>query len=473
MELEDAVCATEADTHLASVLGGDSQDLLQDLLNVFNEEPPFGGSFVQEQPDAPTSTRTENAGSGQPASSSEGQAASGGTARMPSPQLGTPPVVEAQLVHPNLLGPAKPEHPTAVALAAPAAPTAWPVPGPAAALSAMTFGSPTQPSDAGVPPFATNASLAAGMCFAPATSAMAASNAGPQQQHPALAMPTPPEPRHSRSYSCRHRRRDRAGTSGLGAATDAHAAVASAAAYAAAAAAAVARNSLEASAAAAAAAAAAGASLASPRSGGNERGLATTAAGAAGVSHSAVEKQRRDRLNSLIDELRCLLLLGSVTDVLGPSAGEGRGRTGGSPPPPLSISGPTPTRDAPSPAPSPPPGAAANQLAAGQSHVIVKRGPDCYYVQASRPHTATAVGCFFMPQHGDIDILCTRVLLCAQIECRDRRGLLSDIVGALKELPLQAGYTAAGFSAALGGLHLARGNRKGFLSRPRVLPEPV
>lgn len=110
---------------------------------------------------------------------------------MPSPQLGTPPVVEAQLVHPNLLGPAKPEHPTAVALAAPAAPTAWPVPGPAAALSAMTFGSPTQPSDAGVPPFATNASLAAGMCFAPATSAMAASNAGPQQQHPALAMPTP------------------------------------------------------------------------------------------------------------------------------------------------------------------------------------------------------------------------------------------------------------------------------------------
>lgn len=68
MELEDAVCATEADTHLASVLGGDSQDLLQDLLNVFNEEPPFGGSFVQEQPDAPTSTRTENAGSGQPVS---------------------------------------------------------------------------------------------------------------------------------------------------------------------------------------------------------------------------------------------------------------------------------------------------------------------------------------------------------------------------------------------------------------------
>lgn len=56
---------------------------------------------------------------------------------------------------------------------------------------------------------------------------------------------------------------------------------------------------------------------------------------------------------------------------------------------------------------------------------------------AQRPHTATAVGCFFMPQHGDIDILCTRVLLCAQIECRDRRGLLSDIVGALKELPLQ------------------------------------
>eukprot|EP00198_Chlamydomonas_reinhardtii_P009349 XP_001698686.1 potential DNA binding protein [Chlamydomonas reinhardtii] len=116
------------------------------------------------------------------------------------------------------------------------------------------------------------------------------------------------------------------------------------------------------------------------------------------ISHSTVEKQRRDRINSLIDELRELVppqQRGGANGAAAAAANDAGGLEARRPKHVVLADTIQLLKHLQLKIPC-----QMTQM----SGVTVERGPDCYYVQ---------------------------------VKCRDRKGLLSDIINALRQLPLE------------------------------------